>query len=58
MITVTDASSNVSLPLTVNTFTIDTTAPTLTQNTPVPTPTNDTTPDYTYNSNETGTVVY
>jgi len=36
----------------------DTTAPTLTQVTAVPTPTNDTTPDYTFSSNEAGTITY
>lgn len=37
---------------------IDTTAPTLGEVTPVPTPTNDATPNYTFSSNETGTIAY
>ena len=38
--------------------TSDTTAPTVTQITAVPSPTNDITPNYTFNTNEAGTVVY
>ena len=42
-----------------NTATVeDTTAPTLTQVTAVPSPTTDTTPDYTFNSTEAGTITY
>jgi hypothetical protein len=36
----------------------DTTPPTLTSITPISTPTTDTTPDYTFNSNEAGTITY
>ena len=57
-ITVTDASTNASSPLAVNTFTIDITAPTLSQITPVSSPTNDATPNYTFSSTETGTISY
>ncbi|MEI9966595.1 MAG: hypothetical protein WDN67_03070 [Candidatus Moraniibacteriota bacterium] len=60
-ITVTDASDNESDTLTVTAFTIsasDTTAPTLAQVTPVSTPTTDTTPNYTFSSNEPGTIQY
>ena len=37
---------------------IDVTAPTLSEVTPVSTSTNDNTPDYTFNSNEVGTIAY
>jgi len=37
---------------------INTIAPTLTQVTPVPTPTNDSTPNYTFSSDEQGTITY
>ena len=37
---------------------IDTTPPKLTQVTPVPTPTNNTTPSYTFSSDEAGTITY
>ena len=57
-VTVTDATGNASSALAVSSFTIDTTAPTLAQITPVTTPTNDTTPDYTFSSNEAGTITY
>lgn len=57
-IRVTDAASNQSNLLNVNSFTIDTAGPTITQVTAVPTPTSDTTPDYTFSSNETGTITY
>ncbi len=57
-ITVTDAATNVSNVLNVSPFTIDTTAPTVTEVTPVPTPTNDTTPNYTFSSDEAGTITY
>ena len=42
----------------MSSFTIDTTAPTLSQVTAVSTPTGDNTPDYTFNSNEAGTITY
>jgi hypothetical protein len=55
---VTDAVSNVSNTLTLTPFTIDTTAPTLSEITAIPTPTNDTTPNYTFTTNEAGTITY
>ena len=57
-ITVTDSLGHVSSPLSVNTFVVDTTAPTLSQVTAVTSPTNDTTPSYTFSSNEAGTISY
>ena len=56
-ITLTDAASNVSEPLTVTTFTISIT-PNLAEITAVPTPTTDTTPEYTFSSDEAGTISY
>jgi len=56
-ITVTDNSSN-SVTLNINSFVIDTTAPTVAEVTAVTTPTNDTTPDYTFSSSEAGTITY
>ena len=44
--------------LSVNSFTIDTTAPSLNQVTPVPTRDNDSTPNYTFYSNEAGNITY
>ena len=58
IITVTDSSGNASNNLQVSSFRIDTTAPTLSQVTAVSTPTGDNTPDYTFNSNEAGTITY
>ena len=57
-ITVTDNATNSSSALEVNSFTIDTTAPTLAQVTAVTTPTNDNTSSYTFSSNEAGTITY
>lgn len=57
-ITVTDGSSNASSPLSVTSFTIDTTAPTISEVTPVSTPTADTTPSYTFTTNEAGSITY
>jgi len=56
-ITVTDNASN-SVTIDVNSFTIDTTAPTLAQVTAVTTPTNDNTSSYTFSSTEAGTISY
>jgi len=57
-----DTSGNTGTQVTAVTngssVTIDRTAPTLAEVTPVPTPTKDTTPDYTFSSNETGTITY
>lgn len=36
----------------------DTTAPTISEITPVPSPANDTTPNYTFTTNEAGTITY
>lgn len=55
---VTDAASNQSNLLNVNSFTIDTSGPTIAQVTAVPTPTSDTTPNYTFSSTEIGTITY
>ncbi len=57
-IIVTDNASNASNTLSVSSFVIDTTAPTLSEVTAVSTPTNDTTPNYTFYSNEAGTITY
>ncbi len=57
-ISVTDAKGNVSNSLTMTSFTVDQTAPTLVEVTAVTTPTNDTTPDYTFSSTEAGTITY
>jgi len=56
-ITVTTSSAN-SITLNISSFVIDTTAPTVTQETAVTTPTNDTTPNYTFSTNEAGTITY
>ena len=55
---VTDSAANVSSALTVSSFTIDTTAPTLNEVTAVTNPTNDNTSSYTFSSNEVGTISY
>ena len=57
-ISVTDNASNTSDNLSVSSFTIDKTAPTVTEVTAVPTPDNDTTPDYTFYSTEAGAITY
>ena len=57
-ITVTDSAGNVSNTLSITSFTVDTTAPTVTQVTAVTTPTNDNTPNYTFSSSEAGTITY
>ena len=57
-ITVTDSAGNASSALSVSSFTIDTTAPTVAEVTVVSTPTNDTTPNYVFSSDETGTIAY
>jgi len=56
-ITVTDSAGN-SVTRDVNSFTIDTTAPTLAEVTAVTTPTNDNTSSYTFSSTEAGTISY
>ena len=58
-ITVTDDATNTSDNLSVSSFTIDTTAPTLREVTPVTTPTNDNTSlSYIFSSTEAGTITY
>ncbi len=57
-IIVTDTFGNVSKTLTISSFEIDTTSPTVAEVTAVTNPTNDTTPDYTFSSNEAGTITY
>jgi len=57
-IVVTDTFGNVSETLTMSSFEIDTTSPTVREVTAVTDPTNDTTPDYTFSSNEAGTITY
>ncbi len=56
-LTVNDGTVNTNT-LSIPSFTIDTTAPTLSEQTAVTTPTSDTTPDYTFTSNEAGTITY
>lgn len=55
---VTDNVGNQATYTGTSTIRVDTLAPTLTQVTPVPALTNDTTPNYTFNSSEAGTIVY
>ena len=55
---VTDAAGNVSSWHTILSFEVDTTAPTLEEVNPVKTPTNDTTPNYSFRSTQSGTVTY
>jgi len=57
-IIVTDTFGNVSKTLTISSFEIDTTSPTVSEVTAVTDPTNDTTPNYTFSSNEAGTITY
>jgi len=57
-ITVDIADSLLINSLTMTTFTVDTTAETLLEVTAVTTPTNDNTPDYTFSTNEAGTITY
>ncbi|MGL5831517.1 MAG: hypothetical protein ACRCZE_05225, partial [Candidatus Altimarinota bacterium] len=57
-VTVTDGAGNASNLLNVSAFTVDVTAPNIAQVTPVPSPTNDTTPNYTFSSDKTGTISY
>ena len=64
-ITVTDSAGNISIPLPVTNFTVDTsssntdtTAPALTEVTAISSPTSDSTPDYTFKSTEAGTISY
>jgi len=56
-ITVTDNSSN-SVTLNISSFVIDTTVPVIAEVTAITAPTDDTTPDYTFSSDEAGTITY
>jgi hypothetical protein len=56
-ITVTDTSSN-SVTLNISSFVIDTTAPTIAEVIAVTTPNTGTTPNYTFSSDEAGTITY
>jgi len=57
-ITVTDSLGHASSALSVNTFVVDTTAPSLSQVTAVTTPIKDTTPSYVFSSDESGIISY
>ncbi len=57
-IKVTDEAGNISEPLTVDSFTVETGAPTLSQLAPISTPTSDTTPNYSFYTDEAGTINY
>ena len=57
-ITVDIADSKLINSLTMSSFTIDTTAETLLEVRAVTTPTNDNTPNYTFSTNEAGTITY
>ncbi len=56
-ITVTDEAGNISITLTITSFTLDTTVPVISGST-ITTPTNDSTPNYTFSSDEAGTITY
>lgn len=58
--TVTDVNGNPNLAATSTdaSVTYDTTVPTISEVTPITTPTNDTTPDYTFTTDEAGTITY
>jgi hypothetical protein len=56
-VTVTDNAGNASNVLTLSSFTVDLTGPTVVEATPVTTPSNDSTPDVTFTTNEPGTLV-
>jgi len=57
-IIVTDTFGNVSETLTISSFEVDTTSPTVREVTAVTDPTNDTTPEYVFSSTEAGTITY
>ena len=58
IIVVRGTTGYLSNTLTITTFIVDTTAPEIAEVTFVTTPNNDTTPDYTFSSNEAGTITY
>lgn len=53
-----DVVGNESYDISANTLNIDITDPIVTETTPVPTPDNDTTPDYSFTTDEAGTIGY
>ncbi|MDH3324903.1 MAG: hypothetical protein OEL89_04660, partial [Candidatus Peregrinibacteria bacterium] len=53
-----DAALNESANANTGSFTVDTTAPTIAETGPVTDPTNDNTPNYTFSSDEVGTIGY
>ena len=57
-ITITNQKLNLKSSLSITSFTVDTTAPTIAEVTSVTTPTSDITPDYTFSSTEAGTITY
>ena len=57
-VTVTDSAANVSNTLTLTSFNVDSSAARLVEVTPVTDPSSDSTPDYTFNSSEAGTITY
>ena len=57
-ITVSDKAANESNLLTISTFEVDSTAATLVETTAIASSTNDSTPDYTFESSEAGTISY
>ncbi|MFA7285919.1 MAG: fibronectin type III domain-containing protein [Candidatus Paceibacterota bacterium] len=57
-ILVTDSAGNDSNELAINTFVIDTTDPVISEVTPVVTPSSDTTPSYSFTTNEAGDITY
>ena len=56
-ITVTDEAGNISITLTITSFIVDTTVPVISGST-ITTPTDDSTPNYTFSSDEAGTITY
>jgi len=57
-IAVTDVAGNTSTPIAITAFSIDTTAPVVLEVNAVPTPGGNTTADYTFSTNEAGSIVY
>ncbi len=57
-IKVTDATDNESDVLNITDFVVETGAPTISEATPINPSTSDTTPNYVFNSNESGTIIY
>ena len=55
-VTVTDSTGNASAALSIASFEIDVTKPTLAEGVPVSTPTTNTTPSYVFSTSETGTL--